>query len=556
MCIFDTQPSRMSPVDKNDSMSIWPGLKPNGSHTPSSLTAFSRHKFNEAPWLDTMSRKSAGGILLNGSEKAGQPENFSRYTCCLPDRKERRLRASIVEPDKAAQALRQSKSTNDPRSDISPSYQGTPFRKSTRSLLPSPAPQSVSVSDESDDDDGKASDCSHDEEENDQDDPVRSEDDDDSEYDLSTSISQTHDDENTENLTIEDSGSLYRSPSPCTTVRLHVTRQDTMSGILDKSRPEEKCSISHQRPQGVSRRSLVFVNTSQEELRPSSSRRQVEDSSRRLSQSPCVPICRSSGAVRPRDPCSSRSYGEVESNPLSDRPAECPYKMTKWRSRSMDASTHYPNVNDTLEQDHGPCSVWVSQHMDFGEPPCPMTPRQVRARSAPLSGTTTRPNARSPKVGSACPPISKSRRDKAEELALVAERLLLHAHSDDSMDDDSSHQRTSIETASDSSDCEDDKSAEYLPSSCSLSFHRDTATSMSWRAVEQGPRRLSVPASLVPVPIAGPRSRSTDQIWSGPTSRSPSSTSTSPRLHVGTHGISLAATPALASSSTSVITLT
>lgn len=560
----------MSHILDEHSDNISPKCRQDASSRQPLTPALPRHKSDSVFCLGGMTAKTAGSILRNASECHRHPGSSvqCQNATCAQEHQPRLLKTSIVEPELPPRVRRQSQ----PRGRLSPACERIDkvlsLKKVSGNFVQSPAPRELLLTDESDQED--TTDVGEDGTDVDETDSISENDDNEGDC---TSDDERQDGSERDDPSIREDPSLDNAcdpgekpsgtPFPRASVRLHFERQDNVSSILgNKGGQVTKSSTSTDPSNGVTRRSLVFVDQSQEEKQRRSSttlRRISGDHGAKRSLGQRVHVDDTGRAcTRPNGPSTTMKSYVPGANAQPNRTRERLSDFTKWRIHGVDAMTGRSHIGASMDEDYGPCSVWASQHLDVEEPTCPapqMFPEKSfsKARSAPLSGSTTRSTARSPKVGAMSAPPSRHGMDKAEELALVAEKLLLHAHSDDSpLDDSTSSKEKTSETDMESSGPDvDDAPSHIVPSPRSLTFHREASMSMKPPWVERGPRRLSVPASLVPVPLGAQRGKSTSEpVFSGPTSVS-SSMSTSPRLQVGTHGISLVATPVQASSSTS-----
>ena len=555
-CIRDTQPLTMSHSLGKQGVGTSPELEQfECSNYPE--TTILRLNSDARPCLSGISAKTTCGILQNAPENQAQSESIMK----LQNQKNRAFKTSIVEPKMPPRAMRLSHSNGDCSSASELMEKATSVKTPCKVFVQSPAPYELLHTGESDQEGDES--YMSDEDDEDDDNGV---DEASSEGDTETCVSENE----SHTFSPRNNRSTGKSPlsndhagfssSPHIPVRLHFERHENVSGILDnKCGPETKLNSSYHPVNGPGRRSLVFLDQSQEkqQIKQSYSCKPPGDIGRRCSPRPRIQL---DSSLKGRPRCNSSSASMKSWNPrtgaLLNKKSDCVSNFSKWRSRSMDAATEKSIGSTAIDEDHDPCSVWASQHLEIEESTCPsfqhsLEYSSVKTRSAPLSGSSTRSNARSPKVGSIHFPPSEPSMDKAEELALVAEKLLLHAPSD--MEDSNSSQHTSAETSHLSESENEDESFDILPGPPNLWFHRETSMSMNPRSTERGPRRLSVPASVVPVPLGAQRRKSkTEPILSGSSNGLSTSMSTSPRLQVGTNGISLVATPAQASCSTFV----
>jgi len=558
LCACETQPLTMSDTLVKHSVSMSPKFKRVVS--PNLPTPSIRHHNSDAgPGLIDMPMNTTCSILRNVSDQPTEIESSAKPKDCHT----RTPKTFIVEPVMPPRGMRHSHSIDDPPPGLGQITKPAPLRNVSKTFVQSPAPREVLISDESDQD-GDTNDFSDEETGDDDDDvdDISSQSEDDDETGISENETGSLGDNRATGKTATSYDNTGASSPPRFPVRLRIERQHTVSGILgNKTGPETSLDVPNGSSIGYTRRSLVFVDQSQEsqQRRQSlSSRQHTRDIGRRSSLSPKNQSEYSIGGGSWRNSSKASMKSRIASMDSFPNKAREPMPdFIKWRSRSMDAVTESSIVGNAIDDDHGPCSVWASQHLDVDESACLARPPSfekpyIKARSAPLSGSSTRSNARSPRVGPINFPLSKPTMEKAEELALVAEKLLLHAHDD--VEESNSPKNTTSEMDAHSSESEnEDVPFNILPNPCNLCFYRETSMSVTPRIIERGPRRLSVTASVVPVPLGEQRGKSQMEPTSGgPCASISSSMSTSPRLQVSSNGISLVATPTQASSSTFV----
>lgn len=325
-------------------------------------------------------------------------------------------------------------------------------------------------------------------------------------------------------------------------VRLHCSRTTPVTGILGTKTPTVPTQpTSPQSPQHLPRgRSLVFV-TSPEGMHdrlPSQSRSRDAGAQRRRSGSSAT----LSGVSSPGTLLFDSPPGASSQD--SDGAAELAWSMEE---AALPADKPSPSVQPEVIDSRAPLR---RPSFGFQVPPqgalSPLSPRQMHSLKSPVTHPhLSKWTSRSPSVVPRPATVPMPAMDKAEELALVAERLLLHQDQDSSADQMPADDHDELLHSDDDVPPLDGMAMpqETLCRRPSLVFHRQISSqprSLTSPMPSTMPVRGSVSGSLTSVPQPPwPVSRQASvPVPSRP--RSPGEpVVTSPRLSVGPSKISL-----------------
>ena len=303
-------------------------------------------------------------------------------------------------------------------------------------------------------------------------------------------------------------GKGFNSPekTPVVPVRLQCSRNANVSSILGNGEMQNPpCQPDIQNPSKRRQRCAFVLNDGAREAQKCKSTKGdgVSKSSSVTRVLSPAPIAHSPPPLKTNLPRSKVSSRETYSAPVS------------LRTRSVGRS---PWSATSLEHDGGdPCSTWVEQGLDVHEADDVHGQElNLFISTAPASrhSVSSRHGVRSPFWRQDSVSGSSACQDKAEELAIVAERLVLHQE-----DDSFEHPTTADAGALDSDN--DDRSVEEEPDSPhslsseqttsfgrSLSFQRDPHGPFSMRSSLSSTWHRPVHDSVVPVPR--PRRSDTD----------------------------------------------